>query len=784
MLRNYFKVAVRAQFRNKGTALINVVGLSLGLVSFLLILLYLQAEYSYDTASPFSDDIYRVQTTLPDSPGGGFAFAPLNWSTQFASEFPEIMSVMRLSIPGSGDLLVQYEEVREFEPHRFAADSTLFSFFGVKLAQGDSETALSAPKRAILSQALAQKYFKNESPVGKTLTLDNQTDVEVTGVMASLPNMHVTLDLVISHDTPELEGWGWTYIRVLPGTDPIALTEKVNALHQEINPEAFADIQFELMPLEGIHLHSHLLWEIEPNGNATYVQLFAIVAALILLIACINFVNLATARSMGRAKEVGMRKVLGARKVQLIRQYLIESVLLASLSVVIAALLLPFVVPAFEAFAGVNLAFSLLSPGVWLGLAALVVGVGVVSGLYPAFYLSSFRPARVLKGKASSSRSPQLLRQGLVVFQFAISAFLIAGTGLINLQLDFLKNQDLGYGADQVLVVPIRDDVLRAQVPAIKERLQQHPNVLSVAATTNIPGQYGMMPNQPLWGEGMPLDENIQTPEFVADEDFLETMGLELVAGRNFSPELGTDADHAFIINESAIRAFGWDDPIGKTIRSHMQEGTVVGVIKDFHLKSLHESIGPVSIEFHGRVDNWWERVLAVRIRSTEVSETLAFLQSTWAEIDPARPFDYAFMDDEFNQQYVSEEKLEVVFYAFSGMGILIACLGLFGLAAYAAEQRTKEIGIRKVLGATVPTLVGNMTWDLVRLVLLAFAVSTPLIVWAMKVWLRSFSYHTDISVLLFAGTGFLAVGIAVITVGYQAIRSSLLNPVDVLRHE
>lgn len=776
MLRNYFKMAVRTQMRSKGTTFINIVGLSLGLVSFILIGLYVQAEQSYDSASAFSPDIYRVHTNE-------WAFAPLEWKTQFAGGYPEIHDVLRLTIPGNNKILVQHGDIRHYEEHRFSADPQVFPFFGITLAHGNPETALSEPGRVVLSQAMADKYFAGQDPMGQTLTIDNATDYEVVGVLGDLPNMHLTLDFLFSHDTTELQGWGWTYLHLQAGADIAALTEKISAKEKELHTDF--PLEYHLFPLEDIHLHSHLLWEIEANGNALYVRLFGFAAVLILLIACINFMNVATARSIGRAKEVGMRKVLGARRGQLIGQYLAESVLMVGLAVIVAMGILVVAIPPFEAFAGTKLTFLMLAPHVWVQMVVLIVGVGVLSGLYPAFYLSSFQPARVLKSKAASSRGVRWLRQGLVVFQFSISIFLLAGTGLINHQLDFLKNQDLGYGNDQVLVIPIRGDQIRARVPTIKEQLKQHSNVLSVAATTNIPGQYGFMPNQPLWGEGLPENETIQMPEFVADEDFLETMGLELVAGRNFSAERGTDGGQAFILNESAVKAFGWDDPIGKKVRSQMQEGEVVGVVRDFHLKSLHESIGPLGIEFHDRnEENWWERVLAVRIRAANVGETLAFLQTSWTAIDPSHPFEYAFMDEAFNEQYRAEETLETVFYVFSVLGMLIACLGLFGLAMYAAEQRTKEMGIRKILGASISGLVGTMTWDMVRLVLVALVVSTPLIYIAMSTWLQGFAYRTSIPVVLFVGAGGAAALIAFLTVGYQALKAALANPVEVLRSE
>jgi putative ABC transport system permease protein len=541
---------------------------------------------------------------------------------------------------------------------------------------------------------------------------------------------------------------------------------------------------FLLQPLTDIHLHSNLGNEIGVVSDVRYVYLFSAIALLILVIACINFMNLATARAAERAKEVGMRKVLGAHRGQLIRQFFSESVLLTLIALLFAGVMLYLLLPVFNQISGLSLALDATSARwLMLGLLGVSVFVGLVAGSYPALYLSAFRPVGVLKGTFKSSASGIALRKGLVVFQFAVSMVLIAGTLVILSQLNYLRSKPLGFEKEQIVVLPLRDETMRENYETIKEDLAQHPGVMSLSAAAGTPGNQGLIDRFPVRPASVP--EADQRPMYIigTDYDYLDMLGLNLISGRDFSTDYPTDATAAFIINETAAQELGWEDPVGQEI--HLNEGdgkrgTVIGVVEDFHFQSLHLPIEPAVLHI-------WPnrfRYLNVKIRPDDVAGTLAFLEDRWPTYSPDQPFQYSFLDEDFDRQYQAEVRLSTIFSAFSSLAILIACLGLFGLAAFTTQQRTKEIGVRKVLGASVAGIVALLSKDFLKLVLVAFVVATPVVYLAANRWLDGFAFRIDVGVGTLLLAGLLAFAIALLTVSYQALKAATMTPVKSLRSE
>lgn len=787
MLSNYLIIALRSIRRNKITTSINVLGLSAGITCCLLLLLYVRAELTYDTRSDYSERIYRIQTSDPGS--DDWALTRNDFVPAFDDEIPEIESTLRVTqFMGAGfigsDLLLSHDGRDFYEKDGlYQVDPAVFDYLGFRLLKGDINTALHEPYQIILSQEKAQRYFGEEDPIGKVVTLENEDAYTVAGIMER-PHSHLDLNYIISFppDSSYLQ-WGYNFVALAPDADIPQVEEKINALLAARRPaDAYGGTERTyLYPIEDIHFSSGFEWGIGATGNIVYVRILAAIAVLILLIACINFMNLTTAQSLKRAREVGLRKVLGAARRQLIRQFMVEAFALTVLSGGVAFVLVGLLVEPLRAFTDIEI--SLTTPQLMAGLALLTFVVAGLSGAYPAFVLSAFEPVKTLKGSFSRSNHGRYFRKSLVVAQFAISIFMIAGTLMIGRQMDFMQNRDLGFTEEQVIAFPIRNQSMREDLDRVKDLLMDHPGIQSVTATTNVPG-YGMITTPVVWAEGMAEDDWIQMYEILADEDFIETMELEIVAGRNFSRDHSTDEGQAFLLNESAVRMLGWDDPIGKRFNSSMQEGIVVGVVKDFHWKSLHQTVEPIAIENHTRHENWWMRILALRVNTANLPETLAFLENVWPEIDPDHPFQYYFMDQEFNQQYAVDEQLGTLFKVFSTLAILIACLGLFGLTWFATTERTKEIGIRKVLGASVPEVVFLLSKEFLVLVGVAFVLATPFTWYGIQVWLSDFAYQTTISPIVFVFAFFGTTLVATLAVGYHTIKAAHANPVATLRNE
>jgi len=791
MLKNYLTVALRNLRRNKGYAAINIAGPSIGMAASLLILLFVRHELNYDRHHPHAERIFRV-TWGAESSGRATAsatVAPL--APVLAANYPEIETAIRLRREAP---LVRHGDKRFYEERFFFADPEILRVFSFVFLQGSPATALQNPNSVLITQAMSQKYFGSQNPLGKRLTVSDTLDLQVSGVLAeSRSPAHFHADF-IAPLSPRLLGddvnaWFiqryWNYIKLKEGTAAEEVEQKISGvvgLHGADQQERFGvSYKLYLQPVTDIHLHSNLWMEIEPTGSATMVTVFAAVAVLILIIAAINFINLSTARANQRAKEIGVRKVLGAHRRRVMRQFLSESVLISLLALLFALLLVELSLPLFTALCGTPLIIDYLHNPAYLGQAfAIALLAGLSAGIFPALLLAAFRPVEALKGVSSLGMRGEGVRKTIVAVQFAASTVLIIGTIVIFQQLHFMRNQELGFNEEQILAMSFRGDLsMVARYETLKSELLKIPGVAAVTGSSTTPGQLPW--SRFIRPEGKDANTGRQT--FAVDADFDDVYGLEIVAGRFFKRELETDIDGAFVINEAMVALYEWGSPeqaLGKILISNEIRGPVIGVLKDFHFRSLHQDILPLFMVY--RPDRLY--TISVKITSQNLSAVVASFEKAWRQLFPDAPFDYYFIDESFDRQYRADERLSKIFTAFSSFAIFIACLGLFGLAAYSAEQRTKEIGIRKVLGATVPGIVGLLSKDFVKLVLLANFIAWPVAWFAMNKWLQNFAYRIDIGWWVFALAGGIALIIALLTVSAQAIRAALANPVEALRYE
>jgi putative ABC transport system permease protein len=797
MLKNYLKIALRNMNRQKSYSLINVIGLAIGIAAVILIMLFIVDEMSYDQFHVNKDRIFRLVRTT-----SVLSAAPIG--PALMQEFPEIQDVVR--IDPTGRTLVHDPGTNKsfYEDHIAWVDANVFRLFSFKLVRGNPETVLQEPNTMVITTSIAKKYFGDTNPMGKVLDGEN-LEFRITGVMEEAPeNSHYHPGIFLSFKTLEgltnrLENWktNWLYTYLL-------LKNKDSASKIESQLPSFFEKHvgnawtiFHLQPLLDVHLRSNLAWDIEPQGSIVYVNIFSAIAILLLIIACINFMNLATARSTRRSKEVGLRKVLGANRPQLMRQFLGESFLTAILAFMIAIVLVVLSLPAFNELASKNLNLDLFSAKIFPGFLAITIFVGLFAGSYPALLLSKFSPINAMKNQVqffTRKYGSVSLRRLLVIIQFAISIILIIGTTVIYKQLAFVKNKNLGFSKDQIIVVPFEGGNFDERYSVIKNELIQDPNIVHVSASGDIPGQgpsdFYYRP------EGLAEDmEKLPVWDtYFVDYDFIETLGMEMVKGRNFDEKHSSDAT-AFILNETAVKnaieqsGADWENPIGKHLDfytpgkkgwSVYKSGQVVGVVKDFNYLSLHQPIGPLVLQvLPGAFD-----YLLVKIRTQDIGGSLSFIKNKVTEFAPGKPFEYSFLDEQFDSLYRSEQRLGKVFGIFAFLAIMVACMGLFGLTAFTADQRTKEIGIRKVLGASLSNIITLISREFVRLVLVADIVSLPISYYFMHRWLKNFVYRIDIGMWMFVFASVIALLIALFTVSAQAIRAALANPVDSLRYE
>jgi putative ABC transport system permease protein len=808
MIRNYFRVALRNLLKHKAYSAINITGLAVGMACSLLILMYVRDELGFDRFHTNADRTYRFAREFTQGAPMYFTWSPLPLVPALKTEFPGIQT-MRLAGNGPWSL-VQSAQNQFQEVKIFWADSNFFDFFSFPLLRGNPTTALARPNSLVLTEDMARKYFGGADPVGKEITIDNTYHVAVTGVMATIPhNTHFRPDFLASFSTrtPEFSpdqygNWSSNFLVtyfMLPTDMTLERFQGLlPAFLQKYATGGHKNTVLHVQKMTDIHLHSHITGEFETNGDITSVFIFSAIALFLVLIACVNYMNLATARASIRTKEIGIRKTLGAVRSKLISQFLVESLFLSFVSLVLAVVLAEVFLPTFNFLTSKELTGSSIREPFLLGLMVLLwLVVGIVSGSYPALYLSGFRPIQVLKGTGVTGAPGKRLREGLVVLQFVISAALIICTTVVYNQMKYIRNKNLGLDKEHVLLVSIPDSTVRKEFDLIKTAFHQVPGVGGIAGSQLTPAQAlvnsSSFPPASLsrsdQTQGLPqsvLQEWVM--RFVAvDDNFFPVLGVPLAAGRYFSKEYQTDGK-AFVINELAVRHYGWKSPgeaIGKELITgyggpNQATGPIVGVVRDFHFESLHEPIKPMVFLY--RPPNIGSFI--VKIESGNIRSTVGELESVWHGIVPNWPFVNRFLDDDYEALYRSEERTGVLFSSFAVIAIVIACLGLFGLSAFVIEQRTKEIGIRKTLGASVPGIVGLLSKKYLALVLLANIVAWPLAYFSMNRWLEDFAYRVDIGPGTFLVTGSAAIVIALLTVSLQAVRAALANPVEALRYE
>jgi len=803
MFNNHLKIARRNLFKHKAYSFINIAGLAVGLACCLLISLYVKDELSYDRYHAKADRIFKVvmNARTPERESQ-FALTPAPLAEALVRDFPEVETATRL-FTFFGEGLVKYGEKRFNEPRLYFGDSTFFDVFSIPLLSGDAKTALARPAMVVLSETAAHRYFGSEKPLGKTITVNNDFDLQVSGVMSDIPaNTHFHCDFLISLASARMSrnpsfisnNNFHTYLVLRDGASPQALEVKFLAAIKKYAAAQIAarfgqtfeerlaagyETKWSLLPITDIHLHSQREYEIEPNGNIMTVYLFSAIAVIVLLIACVNFMNLATARSAGRAKEIGIRKVAGSNRAQLLRQFLTEAILLSLLGLLAAIVLVELFLPIFNGLAGKQIQTAFFEkPGSVVVLLGLALLVGLLAGSYPAFVLSALRPALVLKSASPVSKSGAWIRRGLVVFQFAISVALIAGTLIVHNQLDFIVNRRLGFDKEQVLVIK-RASALGRQRETFKQRLLQNPGVINAATSTTLPGKlYGRSTYRAL---GAPVESPYAMHEMYVDEDFLPTLAITLNTGRNFSRDFATDTS-AVLLNEAAVKLFGLANPLGQILTQpgdSLWRATVIGVVNDFHFESLHKPIQPLVV-----LHQPFYQYLSIRLRPENLAATVQAVESLWREFVPQQPFEFSFLDQDFDALYRAEERTGKIFGLFAALAIFIACLGQFGLASYTIQKRTKEIGVRKVLGASATSIVGLLSKEFVKLVVIAMLIATPMAYYIMSRWLQDFAYRVTIGWQVFALAGALALVIALLTVSVQSIKAALANPAEALRYE
>jgi putative ABC transport system permease protein len=802
MLKNYLTIALRNLKRHKGYAFINVSGLAVGLACCILILLLVRDELSYDRFHEKADRIYRLGSEAEMFGAVRRSAAmPAMLGPALAEGRPEVEASVRTDT--FGEALFIRGDARAYEDGLYYADSSVFDVFTFPLVAGNPQTALVEPFTIVLSESLARKYFGSDNPLGQTLQIGDDQMYRITGVMQDVPpQTHWQPTGLVSFETLRalgrsgLDDYGGyfryaNYLLLRPDANIKALEEEMPAFFAQRTGNIgvwAATATFFMEPLPDLYLHTTL--DLGPEGSVASLYIFSAIALLILLIASVNYMNLATARSAMRAREVGVRKVVGAHRGQIVRQFLAESVGLGLAALLIALLLVELALPHFNRLMDKHTDLVYTQDALLLaGFVVLALVVGGISGSYPALFLSGLRPTQVLKGLAANTSS-SLLRKGLVTFQFAVTAGLIACTMIIYQQLRFTQNTELGFNKEQVLVIsPNYNSPATTQHDAIEAALRQRPGVLLTSSASSFPGPsrgQWMTSVQSVDGRDEEALGTIMVYPFYVDGDYAETLGLHIKMGRDFTPEqdeaLPDGAPSAFILNEAAVAALGLEDPVGKEM-SLLGDGRIVGVVENFHFQSMHEEIAPlVMLPMEDPEENATQ--IIVRFDAGRTGEVVRALEEIWPQFDPIYPLEYLFLDDAFAGMYATEQRLGRLFSAFAGLAILVACLGLFGLASFTAERRTKEIGIRKILGATVTSIVALLSKDFLKLVLIAFVIAAPLSYFAMNRWLEDFAYRIEIGPGIFLLAGALALLIALTTVSYQSIKAALANPVKSLRYE
>ena len=801
MFRNNLIIAWRNINRSKAYSALNILGLAVGLAVFILIMLFVRTELGYDRYHANARNIFRVVQEQPGNVYLGsnvFAVTPGPLAAAMVQDFPEVLKATRFD--EWSDVLVTVGENNFLEKRVHWTDPQTFEIFSFPLVRGDRSAALKDPSSVLLSERAARRYFGGSDPIGRTIGLQlfaMKAELKVAGVFRDIPaNSHFSMDVVGPFETmgklqeDDLTQWDrssyYTYVLLKDGADSKALEAKLVPFIAEHEPKrdhkhSDQPARFFFQPLSRIHLHSRANFDFGTIGDGRFVFLFASIAVLVLVIACVNYMNLATARSLKRAKEVGLRKVVGAGKAQLVRQFLGDAMVLTFLALALAVGFVLAALPAFRTFVERDIAFNPFRDVALMPVLILLAAVvGAVAGSYPALFVSAFRPVSAIKGTGASRAKGKSLRNGLIVFQFAASIALIICTVGVRGQLAFIRNTDMGYDREQILVLTPRGGV-RTGLEAFKNELRGNPSVISVASSSCLPNSVTSS-TIARW-PGKPEELSVPIYDIAADYDFPELYSLELVRGRSFSRDFPSDAGGAYLINEAAQKALGWDDPIGRDFglqKENTARGRIVGVLKDFHMHSLHLSIMPLYIF----LDPARMNRVSIKIRGGDIPAALAYVRDTWKRFEPDYPFEYAFFDDIFDRAYRVERRLGTMFSVFAGLAVLIACLGLLGLAAFTAEQKTKEIGIRKVLGASTSGVIALLSRDFMRWVVLANVIAWPIGYFAMRSWLSNFAYRINLTVPMFLGAALAAFLIAAAVISLQTYRAAAANPAESMRYE
>jgi ABC-type antimicrobial peptide transport system permease subunit len=782
MIRNYLLTAFRNIRNNKGYVFINISGLSVGMACFIFILLWVQDELSYDKFHDNINELYRAVNYEQYSNGEEFRFsvnAP-GLAKALQENYPEVQEISRYS--SGRNKVIEYGDKRFNEKGLGFADPSFLKMFTFPFIKGNKENALSDPYSIVITEDIAEKYFGASDPVGKTLRVDNKVDFQVTGVLENIPsNSHFNFDFIAPFNSIKefglpIEGWNsyycGTYVLLEKNTDYVAMNNKITHFVKDYDESSI--VQLSLQPIKDIHLYSESLIE-SGNGDIQYVYIFCLIAGFVLLTACINFMNLSTARSGKRAKEVGLRKAIGAGRKEIIYQFYNESILMSLIALIFALLLVVSFMPLFNSISGKELEFNIFNnASISFMLLGTALVTGFISGSYPAFFLSAFQPVKVLSGNLSSGTRGNLFRKVLVSFQFVLTISLIIGTLIINNQLHYIRNQKLGYNKEQLISMPLKGD-LNEKTDLLRNEFIKNEEVINVSAVSFLPSRIRASFIVDEW-EGSNPDEQFLSHLLYSDYELENTIKFEMAAGRYYSKEFATDTSTGIVINEAAVKVMGMESPIGKKYLGL----EIIGVIKDFHFRSLHSKISPLTVAFQPNRYNY----LLLKIQSKDIAATIEHMNETWAAIVPEFPFEFEFLDDKIDAEYKSDYRIEDIINSFTALIIFIACLGLFGLASYTAERRTKEIGVRKVLGSSITNIVVLLTKEFSKWILISNIIAWPVAYYAMDNWLENFAYRANLDWWIFIGSGGIALLIALLTVSYQAIKAALANPVDSLRTE
>lgn len=797
MFKNYLKIALQNLIRHKGYSFINIAGFAIGMACCLLIFSYIHHELSFDRYHQDVDRAYRIIVDIR-SQAGNRVFVPVSPTVAPAlkSDYPQVECSARV-LRTWRDPLVRRKDKFFYEERFMFADPELFDIFTIPFIQGNPRESIARPNTVVISQRMASKYFGKANPIGEILKI-NDREFEISGVVRNSPgNTHLKYDLIASLETlkdwDEMSNWHstmfYTYLKLRPGVDMEAFSRQISHLADNYVGDRLRGwgsvYHYSLQLLSDIHLHSHLAYETEPPGNQAYLLIFFLVGIFILLIACLNFINLSTARAANRAREVGLRKVVGAQRRQLIGQFSGESILVAFLSLGLAMVIASGALPLLEKLTGVSLNFAvLLKPGALILLVCGTALVGLVAGLYPAFVLSSFKPVTTVKGISGPGNRGFALRTVLVIVQFGISAVLMIGTLTMYKQFSFMKEQSLGFEKEHKLVLPLRGGInIQKNFTSVKDRFSRHPSIKGVTVSSTVPGRGISNYSIALVGEDDSKKQSMFHMYF--DDDFIDDYGIDIVAGRAFIKTMKTDFMGAFIINEAAAEAFGWSSPeeaIGKRLRTGhgSRVNPVIGVTRNFHYRGLQSRIEPLIMEFLP----WTFSYITLSIDTAGLDKALAFARTQWDALWPGHPFEHFFLDADFDSRYRAEEQMGSLFGIFTFLGLAIACLGLLGLAAFTAQQRFKEIGVRKVLGASTASITIFISKQFLKWVVLANLIAWPVAYILMKNWLQDFAYRARLGIDIFILSGLAALVIALLTVSYQSIKAATANPVDSLRYE